>query len=133
VRARGSASAELVVCTPVLLLVALVALSIGRLVLDQSQVADVARSAAEAAAVWSDPSSARLAAEETAAYELLGDDLQCNPAHITVDTAQLVPGGEVTVTVSCVVSLAAAIPGLPGNVTLEAAVQAPVEQYRQVG
>lgn len=131
---RGSASAELVICTPLLVLFALVAFAIGRLVLQQSQVVDVARSAAEAASVWPTPPQAGDAALLTASYELLHDDLQCLSPVVSVDAADLVPGGRVSVSVTCTVRLSsAALPGVPGYVTIRASATAPVEQYREVG
>jgi hypothetical protein len=135
VNARGSASAELVICTPVLVLVAVVAFALGRLVLDQSQVVDVARSAAEAASVWPTGPQAREAAELVAAYELIHDRVPClTRPQVSVDTSDLAPGGAVSVEITCVVALSTvAVPGLPGTVTLHASAVAPVEQYREVG
>lgn len=131
--ARGSASAELVICTPLLVLLALVALAIGRLVLQQSQVVDVARSAAEAASIWPTPAQAEYAAAVTASYQLVHDDLQCIAPVVSVDTAALQPGGRVSVSITCEVRLSAnALPGVPGYVTLHASATAPVEQYREV-
>lgn len=132
--ARGSASAELVICTPVVILLAVLALAIGRLVQGQSQVVDVARNAAEAASIWPTASGAKGAAALTASYELVHDGLQCVAPQVDVDTSDLVPGGKVSVAITCVVRLSSvAVPGLPGFVTLHAAAVAPVEQYREVG
>lgn len=131
--AAGSASAELVICTPLLVLFALVALAIGRLVLQQSQVVDVARSAAEAASIWPTSGQAQYAAAVTASYQLVHDDLQCIAPVVSVDTSELQPGGRVSVTITCEVRLSAnALPGLPGYVILRASAVAPVEQYRDV-
>jgi Flp pilus assembly protein TadG len=134
VNERGSASAELVICTPILILVAVVALAIGRLVLQQSQVVDVARDAAEAASIWPTGSAAQTAALTTASYELVHDNLRCIDQQIDVDTADLAPGGQVSVQVTCVVELSNdGLPGLPATVTLHAAAVAPVEEYRELG
>ena len=131
---RGSASAELVVCTPVLLLVALVAMAIGRLVSQQSQVVDITRAAAEAASVWPTPAAAAAAAGAAAAGELGRDGLACRSRTLAVDTSRLYPGGSVRVDLTCVVTLAVAgVPGLPGSVTLRASATAPIETYREVG
>jgi Flp pilus assembly protein TadG len=134
VNERGSASAELVVCAPILILLAVVALAVGRLVLQQSQVVDVARDAAEAASIWPTGPGAQTAALLTASYELVHDNLQCIDPKIDVDTADLVPGGQVSVQVTCVVELSNDdLPGLPATVTLHASAVAPVEEYRELG
>jgi Flp pilus assembly protein TadG len=134
VNVRGSASAELVICTPVLLLLAVVALALGRLVLEQSQVVDVARAAAEAASVWPTPAAADQAATSVASSELAHDGLACGSPVVSVDTSHLQPGGAVGVEITCVVTLASAgVPGLPGSVTLHASATAPIELYREVG
>jgi Flp pilus assembly protein TadG len=131
---RGSASAELVICTPVLLLLAVVAMTIGHLVLDHAQVVDVARAAAEAASTWPTAGEATSAAEAAATYEITRDGLPCASPIVSVDTVDLVPGGTVEVAVTCVVRLGAAgVPGLPGSVTIEASAVAPIETYREVG
>jgi Flp pilus assembly protein TadG len=130
---RGSASAELVICTPVLLLLAVVAMALGHLVLEQSQVVDVARAAAEAASVWPTPAAATEAARSVVAEELSGDGLHCTSTVVSVNTSLLQPGGSVNVAIACVVTVAAAgAPGLPGSVTLRASAVAPIEIYREV-
>jgi Flp pilus assembly protein TadG len=134
VNARGSATAELVICTPVLVLISVLALALGRLVLDQSQVVDVARNAAEAASIWPTAGGAKGAAALTASYELVHDGLHCIAPDVSVDTTDLVPGGEVSVAITCVVQLSSvAVPGVPGFVTLHASAVAPVEQFREAG
>ncbi len=131
---RGSASAELVICAPILMLLSVVALLIGRLVLQQSQVVDVARTAAEAASLWPTGAQAHEAALLTASYELVHDGLHCIRPVIAVDTSDLVPGGEVSVEITCPVALApASISGLPGSVTLRESAVAPIEVYREIG
>ena len=131
---RGSASAELVICTPVIVLLAVLGLAVGRLVLQQSQVVDVARAAAEAASVWPSAPQAGYAALLTTSYELVHDDLHCISPVVSVDTADLAPGGHVSVSITCTVRLSStAVPGLPGSVTLRGSAVAPVEQYRELG
>jgi hypothetical protein len=70
---RGSATTELVILAPVLVLLAVAALVLGRLVLFQEQIADAARSAVEAAAVWPTPRQAEEAALLTASYDIVRD------------------------------------------------------------
>ena len=130
---EGSASAELVICAPILVLLAVVALLIGRLVLEQGQIVDVARTAAEAASLWPTGPQAHEAALLTAAYELVHDNLHCIEPVVAVDTSDLVPGGDVRVEITCVVALGSvSFPGLPGYVTLRESAVAPIEVYREL-
>jgi Flp pilus assembly protein TadG len=132
-RDRGSASAELVFVTPVLILIGLVAFVIGRLVLDKGQVIDAARSAAEAAAVWPTISQARGAALVTASYEMQRDGLVCEGARVSLLTVGFAAGGNVRVSVTCPVEVLNAVPGLPSSIALTAAASAPIEPFREVG
>jgi hypothetical protein len=132
-RERGSASAELVFVTPVLILMGLVAFVLGRLVLDAGQVVDAARSAAEAAAVWPTVPQAGEAALLTASYEIVGDGLVCKGATVSIDASHFVAGGSVQVRVACPLRLPKSVPGLPASVTLTGSAAAPIEPYREVG
>lgn len=129
----GSASAELVFLTPVLVLVGLAAMVLGGLVLDKGQVVDTARSAAEAASVWPTPAEAHDAAVRTAAYDIVADGLVCRPARVALDTAGFVAGGSLQVTVTCPVAVPRFVPGLPPVITLIGTATAPIEPFREVG
>jgi hypothetical protein len=132
-RETGSASAELVFVTPVLMLIGLVAFVLGRLVLEAGQVVDAARSAAEAAAVWPTVPQAGAAAALTASYEIVRDGLACTRPTVSIDAAHFVAGGSVHVSLACAVLLPPSVPGLPPSVTLTAAAAAPIEPFREVG
>lgn len=127
-------TAEMVVLTPLLVLIALAAIAFGRLESAAAQVSDAARGAAEAAVIWPTTDQANDAAEETAAYALSSDGITCDPYTVNLDTSDWQPGGNLSVTVSCTVSFAeVALPGMPGSRTLTQTVVAPIETYRALG
>lgn len=130
---RGSLTAELVVLTPVIILLALFIVALGRVEVIRAQVAGAARAAAEAAATAADAPMAVAAARSAAPAALAGDRVGCTRLHVRADTTAFAPGGRVTVDLRCWVELAdLAVPGLPGSVLLSSVVTAPVDPYRQV-
>jgi Flp pilus assembly protein TadG len=131
---QGSATTELVILAPLLVVLAVSALILGRLVLYQEQVADAARSAVEAAALWPTAPQADEAALLTASYDLVHDDARCVRSSVSVETADLQPGGQIHATVTCVVLVGSSLlPGVPGAMTINASASAPIETYREVG
>jgi TadE-like protein len=134
VNEEGSASAELVILAPLLVVLAVAALVLGRLVLYQEQVADAARSAVEAAALWPTAAQADEAALLAASYDLVHDGARCAASSVRVDTTHLQPGGHIGATVRCVVLVGSSLlPGVPGAMTITASASAPIETYREVG
>jgi Flp pilus assembly protein TadG len=130
---NGSASAELVFVVPVIFLVALVAVALGRLVLAEGQVAEAARSAAEAASVWPTAAEAKAAAKTAAFYDILHNSLFCEGAQVAMDSADFTRGGQLRVTVSCPFDIVPEIPGVVSETTLAATAVAPIEPYRELG
>jgi Flp pilus assembly protein TadG len=131
---RGSLTVELVVLTPVLLLVTLAVVTFGRVAEARQQVIEAARAGAEAAAVQPDPAAARTASEEDAAVGTSGHARTCADRQVLTDASHFYPGGFVTVTVVCQVPLAdVAVPGMPGATTVQASSTAPIDPYRAVG
>ena len=131
---RGSLTVELVVLTPVLMVVVLASLVFGRVVEARQQVVESARAGAEAAAVLPDVGSARWVGSIDSVVNLLDRSHTCAHATISVDTSHFVPGGYVTAHVSCLVLLSdVGFPGLPGSTTVSASATAPVDPYRSVG
>jgi Flp pilus assembly protein TadG len=129
---RGSLTVELVVLTPVLLVLALAVTAFGRVAEARQQVAEAARAGAEAAAVQSDPAGARAASAADATVGT-ADARTCSERQVLTDTSRFVPGGFVTVTVVCRVPLAdLSIPGMPGTTTVRATSTAPIDPYRSV-
>ena len=131
---RGSLTVELVVLTPVVLVVVLTSLVFGRIVEARQQVVEAARAGAEAAAVLPTVGTAQWVGSINAVINLIGRTHTCAHASITVDTSHFVPGGSVTAHVSCLVLLSdVGVPGLPGSTTVTASATAPLDPYRSVG
>lgn len=103
---RGSVTAELVLLTPLLILILLFVVALGRLASARLQVDTAASEAARAASLARNPAAATQLADQTATATLTGGHLSCAHVGVSVDTADFVPGGWVAVTVTCAVSLA---------------------------
>jgi len=130
-RERGSAAAELVLVTPFLFLLLLFAVAAGRLVNARLDVDSAAQQAARAASLARTPQAASAQAQQVAQAALAGQSVSCDPAVITPDTGDFVPGGEVTVQVTCTVRLAdLSLLHVPGSETITATFTAPVDTYR---
>jgi Flp pilus assembly protein TadG len=131
---RGTAVAELAVVAPLLVIVLLAVVFAGRLVQAEGRVEGAARDAARAASVRRTPAAAIAAATTAAGATLGGGGLTCGRLAVTVDTGRFVPGGGVTATVTCTVSLAdLGLLGVPGSLARSATAAAPIELYRGVG
>lgn len=131
---RGSLTVELVVLTPVLLVVALATLVFGRVSEARQQVVEASRAGAEAAAILPTVGTAQWVGGINAVINLLGRTHTCAHVSIVTDTSQFVAGGSVTVHVTCTVLLSdIAFPGVPGTTTVRASATAPLDTYRSVG
>ncbi|PZF86505.1 TadE/TadG family type IV pilus assembly protein [Jiangella anatolica] len=131
---RGSATLELAVLAPgLLLLIALVALA-GRHAIADGAIDQAAAEAARAASLQRTPSAGRDAATEVARAALADQGLSCLRTEIDVDVAGLraPPGrpGRVTVTVSCRLRVADLPLRVPAT-TLTATAVSPVDTYRE--
>jgi Flp pilus assembly protein TadG len=130
-RERGSAAAELVLVTPLLILFLLFAVAVGRLVQGRLDVDSAAQQAARAASEARTPQAAGAQAQQVAQAALAGQSVSCDPAVITPDLGDFVPGGEVTVTVTCTVRLSdLSLLHVPGSETITATFTSPVDTYR---
>ena len=101
----GSVVAELVLLTPLLILVLLFVVALGRLAGARIDVDGAAAQAARAASIARDPATATATATQTATAALGSDNVTCAQLSVSTDTAQFQPGGLVAVTVTCTVSL----------------------------
>ena len=101
----GSVATELVLLTPLLILMLLFVVALGRPVSARLDVDGAAAQAARAASIARDPSTATAMAQETATTALGSDGVTCGHLTVTTDTAQFAPGGQVAVTVTCSVGL----------------------------
>ncbi|WP_059007934.1 TadE/TadG family type IV pilus assembly protein [Streptomyces specialis] len=127
---RGSASAELVLLLPVLILVLYVVVYCERGSDTRMRLDDAAHQAARAASQARTPGQAADAARATATAALDEAGVACQAVTVQLD-GTLEPGSTVTATLTCTIGLQdlAMIP-MPGTTTLDARFTAPVDLYR---
>ena len=129
----GSLTVELVVITPVLVVLALAMVVFGRVSQSRQEVVEASRAGAQAA-VLSNAGSAQWGAAVDAAVGISDQSRSCAHPKITADVSHFHPGGYVKVTVVCHVELSdVAFPGMPGSTTVQASATAPIDPYRSVG
>jgi Flp pilus assembly protein TadG len=130
-RERGSATAELVLVTPLLIVFVLFVVGLGRLAHARALVNDAAAQAARAATLqYLDPAQAVAAAQQNAASALASAGLACTSETASVNTNNDRPGGTITVTLTCRVDLSQEITaGFPGSQTLTASFASPIDTY----
>ena len=130
---RGSATAELVILTPLLILLLLFVVALGRLAGARIDVDGAAAQAARAASIARSPATAISAAQQTAESALSSQHITCSHLNVSVDTANFTPGGSVAVTVSCSVNLTG-LTGLqlPVAETVANRAVSPIDRYRSV-
>lgn len=128
----GSIAAELVLVTPLLILLLLFVVALGRLASARIDVNGAAAVAARAASIARDPTAATATAQQTASAALAGDGVACASLNVATDTAAFAPGGEVAVTVTCAVDFAD-LAGLhiPAATTVSSSSMSVVDTYRQ--
>jgi len=125
---------ELVVLTPVLLVVAMASLVFGRVTEARQQVVEASRAGAEAAAVLPTVGTAQWVGAMNAVIDLIDRTHTCSQVYISIDTADFVAGGSVTVHVACRVLLSdLSFPGMPGTTIVKASATAPLDPSRAVG
>ena len=120
---------ELALLTVPIVVVLLFVVALGRFSDARNQVTEAARDAARQASTYIAPSIATQQADQIA-----DDDLSrvCAHHHTTVDTADLHPAGQVTVTVTCDVPVGDLLPlELPGTKTISATSSSVVDTYIQ--
>ena len=131
----GSATLELVVWGPVLLLIASVIVMAGRMAQASQTVEVAAAEAARAASAAGTQSQAQDRATDAAAAALSSAGLRCATTSVTLDTSQWArpagTPGRVTATVRCQVSLGdLSIPGVPGSKTVTGQGTSTLDTYR---
>jgi Flp pilus assembly protein TadG len=133
---EGSASVELAVLTPMLLILLVLVIAGGRVVSADNALSHAATAAARSASLARTPAAAHTAAAETGTLVMAEQHLACAGVHLHVDTSGFgVRAGEtgtVTVALGCTVSLAdlTGVSALPGTVPLKATFTSPVDPYR---
>lgn len=126
---------EFVVWAPLLVFLLLVAYWLGRYVIADFAVSEVAYNAARAASIAPDATTAQANAQTAAEESVAAQDLRCLSLSVVVDVAQFAtPLGQpaaVTVDVSCTVDNSDLVwEGIPGNPTLTASAVSPLDSFR---
>jgi Flp pilus assembly protein TadG len=128
---RGSASVELAVIAPALVILMLLVVYAGRAADTDALVTRAAGAAARAASLRQHPTDAAADAHATATENLASAGIACDPLDVDVDLADFRAGGTVTVTVSChVPNSDMALLGLPGTRTFTATSVEVIDRYR---
>jgi Flp pilus assembly protein TadG len=127
----GSAAVEITLLTPLLVLMLLFVVFLGRLTEAQAVISDAAHQAARAASIARAPGTAAAQARQAAATALSGRGLACRHFTVTVDLAGFRPGGSVRATVTCTTGLSdLALLDVPGSRTLSASFTSVIDTYR---
>ena len=130
---RGSATVELVILAPLLVLLLLFVVALGRLAGSRIDVGAAAAQAARAASIARSPQAASASARQTAASALASQHVTCVNLDVSVDTSDFVPGGSVAVSVSCSVALSDLTGlNLPATETVAGRSVEPIDAYRTV-
>ena len=101
----GAVATELVLLTPLLIVLLLFVVALGRLAEARVNVDGAAAQAARAASIATTPAQAAASAQQVATAALGSDHVTCATLQVATDTARFAPGGSVTVTVTCAVAL----------------------------
>lgn len=129
--AEGSVTTELVLLTPVLLVLLGFVVLAGRVGGIQQQVLAAADEGARAASLRADPDAGRTVAITRVEDNLADAGVACAELHVAVDTAAFRRGGHVGVTVRCSIGLGdVAFTGLPGSRSYEATAVEVIDAYR---
>lgn len=125
----GSASVELTLLVPVLVLALVLMVVAGRQISAALITQDAATAAARAASLQRGPDTARSQARNTAEREIADRGLVCGSSNVVVDTSRFTPGGAVEVEVVCTVTMMD-LGGFGGQRALSANAVSPVDPYR---
>jgi len=127
----GSVATELVLLTPLLLLMLLFVVALGRTVSARMEVDGAAAQAARAASIARDPATATAMAQQAVTTALGSDHVTCANLTVTTDTADFEPGRQVAVTVACTVDLADLVGlRLPASQSLSSTSTSVTDVYR---
>lgn len=132
---RGSATLEMVIGVPVMVLFIIATVAAGRLAMAHQSVQSAAADAARTASIARTQGEARAGAQASAASTLGNQGVTCRSTTVHVDTSGFArPVGtaaSVSATVVCVVEMAdLALPGLPGSFVVAATMISPIDTYR---
>lgn len=128
---RGSATVELVITAPVLLMIMLLVVGLARMASAAQEVDSIAADGARAASLERDTSLSADAARAAVTASLGDRGLDCAGLDVDVDVSAYQPGGVVTVTVACTADLRdIALTGLPGTWQITSTAHVPIETHR---
>jgi Flp pilus assembly protein TadG len=132
---QGSTVIEVVILAPALALFLGLIIAGGRLAVAHQGVEAAAAQAARAASIARTQGEALTAAQVGATSALGAQRLNCVASAVSVDVAGFAtPAGtpaSVGATVTCQVSLADTLPGLPGSLAVTATVRSALDTYRE--
>jgi Flp pilus assembly protein TadG len=130
-RDRGAATTEMVLITPVLILLLLLIALAGRYSTARADVTGAARDGARAASIERSAPAAAAAGEQAARDSLMRTGIACDSVDVTSDVSGFAAGGIVEVEVACQVRLGdLGLLAIPGNKTIVASSAEPVDTYR---
>ena len=128
---RGTSAIELTLIAPVLMVILLFIVGLGRMAHARQQVESVAADSARAASLERTTSQSAHAAHAAATRSLGDAGVSCTDLRVDVDLSSYEPGGTVRVTVTCTTRLSdVAMAGFPGNRVFTATSLVPIETYR---
>jgi Flp pilus assembly protein TadG len=128
---QGAAALELVLVAPVLLVMMLLVIGLGRMANARQEVSAVAADAARAASLERNTSMSAAAAKAAAQRSLADGGVSCTGLDVDVDVSAYQPGGQVRVRVACTALLSdVAMSGLPGKQVFTSTSTVPIETYR---
>lgn len=121
---------EVAILAPVFLLLLAFVVFVGRIGALNQTVISAARDGARAASLTPAIATREASAKEIVEHTMNEHDVSCQDQNVDVDTSRAQPGGSVTVTVTCTVSLSG-ISGfpLPGDRTVSARSVQVVDRY----
>jgi Flp pilus assembly protein TadG len=126
----GSAAVEITLVTPLLVVVLLFMVFLGRLTEARAVVADAAHQAARAASIAPGPVTAAAQGRQAAVTALAGRGLACQHLAINIDLGGFTPGGTVRATVTCTTGLSdLALLAVPGSHTLTASFTSVIDTH----
>ena len=130
-RQGGVATLEMSLLMLPVLLLAELGVAGGRYAQAQAYATAAAYSAARAASLAADPDEAQLDAQSAAQTSVQGAGTACSGVTASTNVSDFVPGGNVTVTVTCQVSYSdLLLLPLPGSVTVTGTAVSPVDLFR---
>jgi len=129
-RERGSATVEMLLGIPLLVVAIMLGVLGFRLAVAHVEVATAAAAAARSASLQRTPAAAQAAATGSATAALESSQLSCDPLQVSPDVSGYAPGGVVTVQVTCTVDLSE-LTGLaiPAQISVSGTATQPVDTY----